>query len=83
MDQRRIDTHPPTREELALIEEADRIPIPYWLPNVEFGAEREMWRGAHRAMGITDVNGFFTRRNLVRVGRTAPRDRGRYGGSSS
>ena len=61
---RRIDTHVPTREELALIEEANRIPIPYWLPNVEFGAEREMWRGAHRAMGITDVNGFFTRRNL-------------------
>ena len=61
---RRIDTHPPTREELALIEEANRIPIPYWLPNVEFGAEREMWRGAHRAMGITDANGFFTRRNL-------------------
>ncbi len=60
----RIDTHPPTREELALIEEADRNPIPYWTPNVEFGAEREMWRAAHRAMHITDVNGFFTRRNL-------------------
>ena len=23
-----------------------------------------MWRAAHRSMGITDVNGFFTRRNL-------------------
>ena len=61
---RRIDTHAPTREELALIEEANRIPIPYWIPNVEFGTEREMWRAAHRSMRITDVNGFFTRRNL-------------------
>ena len=60
----RIDTHTPTREELALVEEADKIPIPYWTPNVEFGAEREMWRAAHRALGITDVKGFFTRRNL-------------------
>ena len=60
----RIDTHRPTREELALIEEADRIPIPYWTPNVEFDADREMWRAAHRAMRITDINGFFTRRNL-------------------
>ena len=61
---RRIDTHAPTREELALIEEANRIPIPYWIPKVEFGPEREMWRAAHRTMGITDVNAFFTRRNL-------------------
>ena len=60
----RIDTHTPTREELALIEEAERIPIPYWTPDVEFGTEREMWRAAHRAMRITNVNGFFTRRNL-------------------
>ena len=60
----RIDTHAPTREELALIEEAEKIPIPYWTPDVKFGTEREMWRAAHRAMRITDVNGFFTRRNL-------------------
>ena len=60
----RIDSHSPTREELALIEEADHIPIPYWTPNVDFGSEREMWRAAHRAMQITNVNGFFTRRNL-------------------
>ena len=60
----RIDSHTPTREEMALIEEAGRSPIPYWTPAVSFGAEREMWRAAHRAMGITDVAGFFTRRNL-------------------
>ncbi len=60
----RIDSHVPTREELALIEEAAKAPIPYWVPTVPFGAEREMWRAAHRSMGITDVAGFFTRRNL-------------------
>ena len=60
----RIDTHVPTREEIALIEETDKMPIPYWIPDVEFGAEREMWRAAHQAMHITDVNGFFSRRNL-------------------
>ena len=60
----RIDTHRPTREELALVEEAANAPIPYWVPAVSFGPEREMWRAAHRAMGIEDVGGFFTRRNL-------------------
>lgn len=60
----RIDTHVPTREELALIEETDKIPIPYWIPEVEFGSEREMWRAAHQAMHITDISGFFSRRNL-------------------
>lgn len=60
----RIHTHSPTREELALIDEATRTPIPYWTPNVPFGPEREMWRGGHRSMGITDVVGFYTRRNL-------------------
>ena len=60
----RIDSHLPTREELALIEDANSSPIPYWTPEVEFGPDREMWRAAHRAMRINDVNGFFTRRNL-------------------
>ena len=60
----RIDSHAPTRAELALIEEMNNSPIPYWTPAVEFGADREMWRAAHRAMRIHDVNGFFTRRNL-------------------
>ena len=60
----RIDSHNPTRRELALIEEAGRTPIPYWVPSVGFGSEREMWRAAHRSMGITDVAGFFSVRNL-------------------
>lgn len=60
----RIASHRPTQGELALIEEANSTPIPYWVPQRAFGREREMWRAAHRAMGITDVSGFFTRRNL-------------------
>jgi DNA modification methylase/transcriptional regulator with XRE-family HTH domain/DNA-directed RNA polymerase subunit RPC12/RpoP len=61
---RKIDAHRPTRKELALIEDAESTAIPYWVPSVSFGPEREMWRAAHRAMGITDVSGFFTKRNL-------------------
>ena len=60
----RIESHAPTRDELALIDEANTTPIPYWIPQNSFGPEREMWRAAHRAMGITDTAGFFTRRNL-------------------
>lgn len=60
----RIHTHEPTREELALIEEANSTPIPYWMPEVPFGPEREMWRAAHLSMGVTTVAEFFTRRNL-------------------
>jgi DNA modification methylase/DNA-directed RNA polymerase subunit RPC12/RpoP len=60
----RIDSHIPTQSELALIEEATHTPIPYWSPTVSFGPEREMWRAGHRAMGIADVAGFFTQRNL-------------------
>lgn len=60
----RIDTHAVTRSEAALIEDAERAPIPYWTPHVPFGSEREMWRGSHRDMGITTVEGFFTKRNL-------------------
>lgn len=61
---RRIDSHVPTRQELALIADAEAAPIPYWVPQVAFGPEREMWRGGHRSMGISSVVGFFTRRNL-------------------
>ena len=61
---RRIHAHAPTRQELALIEDAEAAPIPYWTPQVPFGPEREMWRGGHRDMGIDSVGGFFTRRNL-------------------
>lgn len=60
----RIDSHSPTREELALIEVANASPVPYWVPRVEFDGSREMWRASHRAMGIDDVAGFFTKRNL-------------------
>ncbi|HQX47901.1 MAG TPA: DNA methyltransferase, partial [Steroidobacteraceae bacterium] len=51
----RIDSHKPTREELALIELASLSPIPYWVPQVGFEEDREMWRASHRAMGIVDV----------------------------
>jgi DNA modification methylase/transcriptional regulator with XRE-family HTH domain/SAM-dependent methyltransferase len=61
---RLIDTHEPTSAELRLIEDSSNAPIPYWVPNIAFGAEREMWRGGHRSMGIDTVEGFFTRRNL-------------------
>jgi len=60
----RISTHEPTQDELELIEEANSAPIPYWIPRVPFGSEREMWRASHTAMGITEVGDFFTRRNL-------------------
>ena len=60
----RIDRHNPTREELALIDLAASSPIPYWVPRVAFNEDREMWRASHRAMGIVDVAGFFTKRNL-------------------
>lgn len=60
----RIDTHLPTQDELALIDSAEISPIPYWTPSIPFGSEREMWRASHRAMGINNVVGFFTKRNL-------------------
>jgi DNA modification methylase/transcriptional regulator with XRE-family HTH domain/DNA-directed RNA polymerase subunit RPC12/RpoP len=60
----RIQSHTPTPDEIALIREASSAPIPYWTPSIPFGPEREMWRAGHRAMGISDVSGFFTRRNL-------------------
>lgn len=60
----RIKSHDPTQAELNLIEEAKQTPIPYWVPNVPFGSEREMWRASHLAMGITEVSLFFTTRNL-------------------
>ncbi len=60
----RIDTHAPTQAELDLIHLADSAPIPYWIPDVAFGEEREMWRASHRAMGIKDIASFFSKRNL-------------------
>ncbi|MDR6302567.1 DNA modification methylase/transcriptional regulator with XRE-family HTH domain/DNA-directed RNA polymerase subunit RPC12/RpoP [Nitrobacter vulgaris] len=61
---RLIDSHRPTRAELALVEDTTDLSIPYWIPQVPFGADREMWRASHRSMGIQDVAGFFTKRNL-------------------
>lgn len=60
----RISAHEPTQDELELIEEANAAPIPYWIPQVPFGPDREMWRASHASMGINDVSNFFTRRNL-------------------
>lgn len=60
----RINSHTPTSEELALIDGAATAPIPYWIPTIAFGPEREMWRAGHRAMGISNVSAFFTLRNL-------------------
>jgi DNA modification methylase len=60
----RIDTHDVLPQELTLIESSDNAPIPYWIPEVSFGADREMWRASHHAMGIDEVSRFFTKRNL-------------------
>jgi DNA modification methylase/transcriptional regulator with XRE-family HTH domain len=63
-DGRRIVHHAPTNAELALIDEVASTAIPYWIPRVAFGSDREMWRSAHATMGINEVAGFYTRRNL-------------------
>ena len=59
-----IASHTPTTAELALIDEISSTAIPYWVPSLTFGPDREMWRSAHSAMGITDAAGFYTKRNL-------------------
>jgi len=43
----------------------DRAAIPYWYPDVPFGADWEMWRGGHRDLGITAVSDFWSPRNLA------------------
>lgn len=60
----RRDNHPPTPAEVALIRDAERVSVFNWIPEVPFGPEREMWRASHRAMGITSVTDFYSRRNL-------------------
>ncbi|CUU14221.1 FIG01164982 hypothetical protein CDS [Bradyrhizobium sp.] len=60
----RISSHSPTAAEKALIAQTGAAPIPYWVPKGNFGQEREMWRAGHKAMGITSVSDFYTRRNL-------------------
>lgn len=61
---RRIEAHAPTAAERNLIRDVDAADIPYWVPEVAFGQDREMWRASHRAMGIASASAFFTRRNL-------------------
>ena len=60
----RIQAHSPTPAELALVDEIEETTIPYWTPSNSFATDREMWRSAHSAMGITDAAGFYTKRNL-------------------
>ena len=61
---RRIVSHSPTEQELALIAEVSAAPIPHWTPSVPFGSDREMWRASHSAMGIKTAADFYTNRNL-------------------
>ena len=60
----RITPHNPTAFERALIDEVASTTIPYWIPPTTFGPDREMWRASHSSMGIADVAGFYTKRNL-------------------
>jgi DNA modification methylase len=41
------------------------IPAEWWYPTDAFGRSRPMWRKSHEEMGITSVDGFFSRRNLA------------------
>jgi len=61
---RRITSHIPTITERELIAEVTSTAIPYWVPAIAFGSDREMWRSSHSAMGIADAAGFYTKRNL-------------------
>ena len=63
-DSKRQDQHPPTAGELELITASETAPIPYWVPDVGFGRDREMWRAAHAEMRVTSVAAFYTQRNL-------------------
>jgi len=60
----RVSSHVPTAAERELITQTDATAIPQWVPTAAFGHEREMWRAGHKAMGIADVRGFYTKRNL-------------------
>jgi predicted RNA methylase len=41
------------------------IPAERWYPTDAFDRTRPMWRKSHGEMGITSVDGFFSRRNLA------------------
>ena len=60
----KVTRHNTTALERALIDEVESTTIPYWVPSMTFGRDREMWRASHSAMGIADVAGFYTKRNL-------------------
>ena len=62
--QRRRLVRKPNDSDLSLIADANEKPIPYWLPQVPFGRDREMWRASHEVMGIQRVSDFFSKRNL-------------------
>ncbi|SAK75040.1 putative methyltransferase [Caballeronia temeraria] len=60
--------HPPTSAELELIERASAGEVLYWIPQIPFTADREMWRAGHAAQGVTSVADFYTKRNLHALG---------------
>lgn len=60
----RIERREPNAADLELISEINDAAIPYWIPQLAFGADREMWRASHGAMGIRSAADFYTRRNL-------------------
>lgn len=45
-----------------------RNDIPYWIPEVVFGPDREMWRSGHADLGIYTVADFYSPRNLRALG---------------
>ncbi len=61
--------HPTTEAEKRRIAEIEAAEIPYWYPTTPFDESYEMWRGVHRAQGITDVSKFYTKRNLWALAR--------------
>jgi DNA modification methylase len=60
----RLTERPITAPELELSRRVERERIVDWYPSTPFGSEREMWRKSHEVMGITSIDGFYTRRNL-------------------
>lgn len=60
----RMVERPVNERELALSHRVEAEPITDWYPRAPFASDREMWRKSHEVMGITSVDGFYTRRNL-------------------
>jgi 16S rRNA G966 N2-methylase RsmD len=60
----RMVERPMTEREASLSLRIEQERIADWYPAQPFGPEREMWRRSHEVMGITSVEGFYTRRNL-------------------